>query len=77
MLPRMFPFIKASMIFRSRWIAILWVLFICWMVKSNFSEIAATVPADKGANAEAATDATGHPISDEDVKRLKEEIDRM
>lgn len=68
----MFPFIKASSIFRSRWIALLWVGFICWMALGIIGH------EDKAKDGEVVhTDITGATVTDADMKRLESQIKRL
>lgn len=72
MLVRMFPFIKASSIFRSRWIALAWVIFVCWMVVGLFGGAGQI-----GGGDTARTDVTGAAYSDADVEQLKKRLESM
>jgi len=65
----MFPFFRYSWLFRSRWIALLWAAGICWMAV----EWAGPEQPEDGSPA-VATDATGAPVSPDDVKRLEESL---
>lgn len=59
---------KTSSVFKSRWMALLWAAGFLWFAY----DVAGSAPQgdENGANAEAATDATGAPITADDAKRL-------
>jgi hypothetical protein len=63
---------RSSTIFKSRWMAIVWAAGILWVAY----DVAGSEPQDSNAsaNAEQATDATGAPISSEDVNKLAQEL---
>lgn len=71
----MFPFIKASSIFRSRWIALLWVAFICWMVAGLFGGVEKLGGGENAAKVQ--TDISGAPVTDADIKRLEAQIKKL
>jgi hypothetical protein len=63
--------IKHSSIFKSRWMALLWAAGIIWFA------LDVAGPGDSGAkkgDKAQATDATGAPVKDADVKKLEEAI---
>jgi hypothetical protein len=62
---------KHSSIFKSRWLALLWAAGIIWLAL-QVAGPGATAP-DKDGEAQA-TDVTGAPIKDEDVKRLEKAL---
>ena len=62
---------KHSSIFRSRWMALIWAAGIIWFAL-DISTPDSTAP-KKGEQAQA-TDVTGAPVKDEDVKRLEKAI---
>lgn len=66
---------KTSSVFKSRWMALLWAAGILWFAW----DVAGSAPQadDNAANAEAATDATGAPVTGDDEKRLAEALNRF
>jgi hypothetical protein len=64
--------IKHSTIFRSRWWALLWAVGIIWFAYdfAGTSGDSANAPA----NAEAPTDATGAPVTNEDEQKLAQAL---
>lgn len=66
---------KHSSIFRSRWMALLWAAGIIWFAL----DIAGTgdSKAGNGATEAEATDVTGAPVKDDDVKRLEKTIEGL
>lgn len=66
----MFPF-RLSRIFTNRWLALLWAAGICWMA----ADVAGTAP-DKTSNT-AVTDATGAPVSKDDIAALQHAVEDL
>jgi hypothetical protein len=62
---------KHSSIFRSRWMALIWAAGIIWFALDIAGP--GESASKKGTEAEA-TDVTGAPVKDEDVKKLEEAI---
>lgn len=60
--------VKHSSIFKSRWIALLWAAGIIWFALD-------TAGPDPAGNETAVTDATGAPVSDQQVKDLEKAIE--
>jgi hypothetical protein len=71
----MFPF-RYQTIFRSRWMALLWAGGILWLA---YDVAGAAGPGDAGGNNQqvAATDATGAPITQQDVDALKSAMNQL
>jgi hypothetical protein len=63
---------KNSTIFKSRWMALLWAAGIIWFAL-DVAGPGDSDPAKKGEQAQA-TDVTGAPVKDEDVKKLESVI---
>jgi hypothetical protein len=63
---------RSSTIFKSRWMALIWAAGILWVAYG----VAGSEPQDSNAsgNAEQATDATGGPVSSDDVNKLAAEL---
>jgi hypothetical protein len=63
---------RSSTIFKSRWMALIWAAGILWVAYG----VAGSEPQDSNAsgNAEQATDATGAPVSSDDVNKLAAEL---
>ena len=66
---------RASSIFKSRWMALIWAAGIIWFAY----EAAASGSQDSNASANATqlTDATGAPITKEQEKQLAEELNGL
>lgn len=64
---------KTSSIFRNRWWALLWAAGILWFAYDT----ASSAPGADSNNAEAATDATGAPVTDADTQRLAQAINSI
>ena len=63
---------RHSTIFKSRWMALLWAAGIIWFaIDVSTPDAAAT---EAGANA-VATDASGSPVSNEDIAALEQFVD--
>jgi hypothetical protein len=64
---------RHSTIFRSRWFALVWAAGIIW-----FALDTAGTPSDDGAgNNVVATDATGAPVDDQQLKQLESVINGL
>ncbi|WP_344699797.1 hypothetical protein [Sphingomonas limnosediminicola] len=63
---------KTSTVFKSRWMALLWAAGFIWFAY----DVAGSAPQgdENATNAEAATDATGQPITGDDAKRLSQAL---
>jgi hypothetical protein len=69
----MFPF-RTSSIFRSRWMALLWAAGILWTAY----DVASDAPSgDEMQNGAVATDATGQPVSMEQVDALRDTLEGL
>ena len=66
---------KTSSIFKSRWMALIWAAGILWFAW----DIAGSAPqtSNTAENAEAPTDVTGAPITQDDEKKLKEALNGL
>lgn len=64
---------KHSSIFKSRWMALLWAAGIIWLAL----DIAGTPEAPADNQTAQATDVTGAPIKDADVKKLEHVIEGL
>jgi hypothetical protein len=63
---------RSSMIFKSRWMALVWAAGIIW-----FAYDFAGSQSDQqnaGSNAAEASDATGAPVTSDDAKKLAQEL---
>jgi hypothetical protein len=67
----MFP-MKTSLVFKSRWMALLWAAGIIWFAY----DFAGSQPQDTNAsaNAEQSTDGTGSPVTSDDTNKLATEL---
>lgn len=54
---------KTSSVFKSRWMALLWAAGIIWFAY----DFAGSMPDGKSNNSQAATDATGAPVTADDT----------
>ena len=59
---------KTSSIFKSRWMALIWAAGIIWFAYDTVSS--EPQAADNSSNAEQPTDATGAPVTGDDVNKL-------
>jgi hypothetical protein len=64
---------KHSSIFRSRWMALIWAAGIVWFA---LQVAGPSAPAGNSTEAQA-TDVTGAPIKDKDVKQLEKVIEGL
>ncbi len=67
------PFFKYSWIFKSRWLALLWVAGICY----EASEFVGEAPAADASNAAALTDEASSTVRPEDVKQLEDTLNSI
>jgi hypothetical protein len=63
---------RSSMIFKSRWMALLWAAGIVWFAYDFAGS--QTQDANASANAEQPSDATGAPVTSDATNRLSEEL---
>lgn len=64
---------RHSSIFKSRWMALLWAAGIVWLALDFAAPDAGA--AGNGAGNAAVTDATGSPVSDQDMQALEAFVD--
>ena len=66
---------KTSSIFKSRWMALIWAAGILWFAW----DIAGSAPQTSNTteNAEAPTDVTGAPITQDDEKKLEQALNGL
>ncbi|HEX6741962.1 MAG TPA: hypothetical protein VF079_09250 [Sphingomicrobium sp.] len=67
---------RTSSIFKSRWMALIWVAGILWFAW----DVAGSAPQEANtasANAEQPTDATGAPITPEQEKQFEQALNRL
>ncbi len=68
---------RASTIFKSRWWALLWAAGIVWFAVDTAGDGGGGGANTASANETGVTDATGQPVSDDDVRQLGDALNTM
>jgi len=61
---------RFSTIFKNRWMALIWAAFIIWAAY----DFVGAEPQDQAGNNSVGTDATGAPVSDQDVNKIAQTV---